>query len=95
MDRKSKGQSEHNITQYKSASKMTDNASMISNISKASSNKSKSKERSQSKVKNSSKLLTLVSKDQLIKKVAKPSLHLNKSGLIKCKSANHAQYFKK
>ena len=93
--KKGKRLSEQCLNQYKSPDKMLDNTSMISHISKTSSIRSKSKERTASNLKNSAKLLTLATKEQLIKKVAKQPLKLNKSGLIKCKSANHGQYFKK
>jgi len=72
--------------QFNSSSKLKDNVSQISNISKASSQHSRSS-KSKSKLSKSNALnaTQVTSKEDALKKMAKPSQ--SKSGLVKCKSA--------
>ena len=73
--------------------KLKDNISLVSNLSKASSVHSEAKSRSKDKAKKTKGIQP--NKEEIVKKLTKPSLHQNKSGLVKCKSANQMIHFKK
>ena len=94
--KKTKG-SQTSLHQAKSPFKPKDNLSIISNLSKASSNRSKSVERSKSKQKmqNTTSIVYGIAKEDVVKRMIKPSIHQNKSGLMKCKSANQMNFFRK
>lgn len=52
-------------------------------------------ERSKSKQKMQNTTSIVYVKEDVVKRMIKPSIHQNKSGLVKCKSANQMNFFRK
>ena len=85
----------NSLHSYKSASRMTDKASMVSNYSKASWTHSRSKERVISSSKCKPRQMQLSSKEEAVGRMGKKPPAAGRSGLVKCKSSGQANLFKR